>query len=103
MTTSPDDPLQWLEGWYRDQCDGEWEHTHGVDIDTLDNPGWSLKIDLAGTALANTQAFEEQDDSHDGPGWFRVWVDVEAATFNGVGGPSALSVILERFRRLADS
>jgi hypothetical protein len=102
MTASADDLLQWLEGWYRDQCDGEWEHSYGVAIGTLDNPGWSVKIDLAGTALANTRAFEERDDGHDGPGWFRMWMDVEAATFNGVGGPAALSVILERFRRLAD-
>ena len=43
--------LTWLQSWFLEQCDGEWEHSYGVRVDTLDNPGWSLEIDLAGTAL----------------------------------------------------
>ena len=38
-----------LEDWYVRQCDGEWEHSFGVKIATLDNPGWSLTVDLAET------------------------------------------------------
>jgi Immunity protein 53 len=45
--------LSRLAEWYRAQCDGVWEHSYGVKIDTLDNPGWTLSIDLAGTALAD--------------------------------------------------
>ncbi len=33
------DLLTWVQRWYLDQCDGEWEHEWGVKIDTLDNPG----------------------------------------------------------------
>jgi hypothetical protein len=40
-----------LQAWYRAQCDGDWEHQHGVHIGTLDNPGWDVRIDLAGTYL----------------------------------------------------
>jgi len=40
-----------LEEWYAWQCDGSWEHQYGISISTLDNPGWSLKIDLANTDL----------------------------------------------------
>jgi hypothetical protein len=38
------DIVSWLERWYTDHCDGEWEHTYGVTIDTLDNPGWTIAI-----------------------------------------------------------
>lgn len=43
------DDLRRLQAWYQSQCDGDWEHQHGVSIDTLDKPGWSLRIDAAGT------------------------------------------------------
>ncbi|MBX3110363.1 MAG: immunity 53 family protein, partial [Fimbriimonadaceae bacterium] len=38
-----------LQDWYLGECDGDWEHSYGVKIDTLDNPGWIVTIDLAGT------------------------------------------------------
>src|SRR5664280_3839686 len=43
--------LQQLQGWYESQCDGDWEHTYGLRIETLDNPGWSLTVDLEDTDL----------------------------------------------------
>jgi hypothetical protein len=44
------DDLAWLQGWYAEQCDGDWEHDESVSIGTLDNPGWRLRVNLAGTA-----------------------------------------------------
>jgi len=38
-----------LEQGYTSQCNGEWEHSYGIHIETLDNPGWRIKIDLRGT------------------------------------------------------
>jgi immunity protein 53 of polymorphic toxin system len=38
--------LALLEEWYVSQCHGDWEHSWGVKIDTLDNPGWSISIHL---------------------------------------------------------
>jgi len=38
-----------LETWYQARCNGDWEHKYGISIDTLDNPGWRVKIDLKGT------------------------------------------------------
>lgn len=43
--------LQRLQDWYSEQCDGDWEHGSGVYIATLDNPGWSIDVDLEGTTL----------------------------------------------------
>jgi hypothetical protein len=48
------DDLSWLQRWYSAHCDGEWEHGFGVTIETLDNPGWSVKIDVEGTELVFT-------------------------------------------------
>lgn len=92
--------LGWLGDWYLSQCDGEWEQVFGVEISTLDNPGWSVEIDLAGTALANCPAFDEWCGSEGDVDWRRCWIDASTGTFKGAGGPTALVAILERFRRL---
>jgi len=38
-----------LKKWYAGVCNGVWEHSHGIKIETLDNPGWKLSIDLKDT------------------------------------------------------
>ena len=42
-----------LSAWYEAQCNGDWEHHYGIQIETLDNPGWRVTIDLLGTNLEN--------------------------------------------------
>ncbi|WP_445682235.1 immunity 53 family protein [Radicibacter daui] len=42
-----------LQAWYASRCDGQWEHQFGIEIKTLDNPGWCIEIDLEGTGLEN--------------------------------------------------
>ena len=32
--------------WYKTNCDGDWEHSYGITLQTLDNPGWHLTVDL---------------------------------------------------------
>jgi len=44
---------------YRGQCDGDWEHSYGVKIETLDNPGWLVTIDLTDTTLGGVAAEED--------------------------------------------
>ncbi len=40
-----------LQEWYLNQCDGVWERKFGIKIDNIDNPGWSIRIDLIDTSL----------------------------------------------------
>ena len=47
--------IEWLQQWYQKNCDGEWEHLYGIEIETLDNPGWHVKIDLEETSSARLQ------------------------------------------------
>lgn len=39
--------LRFLQDWYLSQCDGDWEHQLGIDIGTIDNPGWTVKVSLS--------------------------------------------------------
>lgn len=38
--------IKWIEKWYKDNCDGDWEHFYGIKIETLDNPGWHVEVHL---------------------------------------------------------
>lgn len=33
-----------LQNWYQSKCDGTWEHEYGLDISTIDNPGWKVLV-----------------------------------------------------------
>lgn len=91
--------LQWLQDWYAHQCNGDWEHQYGIKIDTLDNPGWTIRIDLVGTRfadLAMSKAVEDKTDSD----WLRCWI--EDGAFRAVCGPRNLSEVLEVFRKLIE-
>jgi len=63
-----------IESWFARHCNGDWEHGSGVRINTLDNPGWSVDIDLAGTALSGKalSRIQEEREEHD---WVHCWVD----------------------------
>ena len=74
------EPLARLQAWYAAQCDGDWEHQHGLNIGTLDNPGWRVTIDLAGTPLEGRPFAVVAEgvgaDAHPGgPRWLRCWVE----------------------------
>jgi hypothetical protein len=61
------DGLQWLQRWFHSQCDGDWEHCYGITIETLDNPGWKILINLSETSLENKSFNEiviERDDNN---------------------------------------
>jgi hypothetical protein len=98
------DSVEWLQAWYHRQCNNEWEHHYGISITTLDNPGWLLKIDLAGTALEHA-AMEEVGGppvvNHEGLEGAQEWLlcRVVDSRFEGAGGPSALGAICDVFRR----
>ena len=102
------DNFSWLSQWYLSQCDDDWEHSYGVKIDTLDNPGWSLRIDLTDTLLAE-RVFdpvtygEPADDLEE---WHRTgswWVaSVHGSAFEASCGPLDLSAAIGVFRQWAE-
>lgn len=94
------DILIWLEDWYRKQCDGDWEHLYGIKIDTLDNPGWSVTIDVFGTDKQDSN-FETIIFDNSEFGWFQC--SVKNNVFSGYGDTTKLEIILKEFKKWIES
>ncbi|MEU7928093.1 immunity 53 family protein [Micromonospora sp. NPDC049801] len=90
----------WLQAWYATQCDGEWEHEYGIRIETLDNPGWSVRIDLGDTALSG-MAYERQELRRGEHDW--VLTRVEEDQFRAACGPLNLGEALHLFRQWVET
>lgn len=83
-----------LQKWYRAHCDGEWEHAFGVEISTLDNPGWRVVIALANTELA-TKPFATVERLEHETDW--MVCAIRDGVWDGCGGPLMLDQILQTF------
>ena len=86
-----------VQNWYLSNCDGDWEHEFGISIDSLDNPGWWVKIDLRGTGLEHARFSELSygvagEAGIDGNEW--LVCKVVDGRFDGAGGPTKLEEIL---------
>ncbi|MFD6423025.1 immunity 53 family protein [Streptomyces sp. NPDC060198] len=90
--------FDWLQGWYSAQCDEDWEHEWGVKIDSLDNPGWSVRIDLEETDLEGVD-FPRQHLKRSKHDW--IMAQVSDLAFDISCGPGNLTEALTLFRRWA--
>ncbi len=90
-------PLPWtkLSRWYESQCNGEWEHSWGVCIDTLDNPGWRLRIDLDETPLFDVAFHRESVEGGDDEPWYTCWRT--ASTWEAACSPDMLEGVVDIF------
>lgn len=88
-----------LERWFQTHCDGWWENDNGITVESCDNPGWWVRIDLKGTNLEGkpfAKVVRGDESSLDpAPPWLRCYV--ENSQFNGLGDPTTLTEILELF------
>ena len=85
--------INWLEKWFLSNCDGGWEHYHEcVSITTLDNPGWSVKINTSETAYEGIQFDDIRIHRSDND-----WIDCqkEQQIIKCFGGPGNLQEILK--------
>ncbi len=88
-----------LQNWYMMQCNNEWEKRFGIRIDTIDNPGWSVRIDLTGTNLED-EKFEDLRIDIANDNWFLVWI--KDKTFQGGGAPQNLIDLINAFLTWVD-
>ena len=99
------DYMDQLRAWWHRHCDGEWEHEFGISIETMDDPGWLVKIDLMYTSLEVLPLgpFVQWRDAR---GWIECLIAPGTASgsteegykhFVGMGGPSNLKDIIECF------
>jgi hypothetical protein len=89
-----------LQEWYFSQCNEDWEHTYGVSIGTLDNPGWSFAVELTDTYLEAITFTEHSygvglDGDASGDEW--LICKVEGGKFVGYGGPRKLEEMISVF------
>lgn len=91
--------LQELEKWYGSNGDGDWEHQNGISIGTLDNPGWTVDINLAETRLENVPYTAIRLDRSD-TDWLHC--EVKGQRFLGFGGVHNLSEIISIFTAWAN-
>jgi hypothetical protein len=102
----PRNNLEWLENWYQQQCNGEWEHTQGVRLesvknpDPLEQPGWLLTINLAGTSAVNARPQQVRLETRGG-GWLAC--SIGGTCFKGSGDPRKLEQIIGVFRRWVET
>ncbi len=89
-----------LQNWYLAQCDGDWEHEYGIKIETVDNSGWYISINLIGTDCDN-HPFSPIQMEIDEMNWY--FCLVRNNNFEGSCGPCNLAEILQIFRKWAES
>jgi hypothetical protein len=95
MMTTDVDLLKHLQEWYAQQCDGDWEHTYGITKSTIDNPGWSFKVDLAGTYLSHRTFDEVHVQGDDQSDWYVC--KIENRVFEAASGPDRLCDVITLF------
>lgn len=88
---SGDNILKSLVEWFKSECDGNWEQGDGISIESLDNPGWSMSIDLP---------FEEEDrvllsEDRAENDWIRC--KVEDGQFRGFASVNNLNSLIKIF------
>jgi Immunity protein 53 len=93
------DDLEWLEQYYAQNCDGDWEHSFGFRIDNIDNPGWSLEFDLKGTPLSGHD-FRAVSVDRTESDWVRC--EVKNEKFIAYGGATNLTELISIFRSWAE-
>ncbi len=87
--------LNRIQNWYEANCNDDWEHTYGIEITNIDNPGWSVEIDLADSYLQeigfNSLKYQKENENN--------WVHCakEKYKFVGYGGPQKLDELLGIF------
>ena len=86
--------LHRLQLWYLSQCDGDWQHSYGVSIENIDNPGWKLTVELTNTGLQDLD-FQIVSIKRSAIDW--IHCAVTEMKFRGRGGPQNLVEILGVF------
>jgi Immunity protein 53 len=92
-------PVELLQQWYAAHCDGSWEHQYGIKIETIDNPGWGVTVDLIDTELQNAPLTPVEHQMEHRSVWWRCWRDDRA--FNAACGATCLQSVLAVFNEWA--
>ena len=92
--------LDWIQDWFKSNCDGDWEKGEGIQITTLDNPGWEVEIDISNTSVANLnlRPIHNQKGAQD---WYGV--KIENQKFIAAGDAGKLEFLLGLFKEMIET
>jgi len=92
--------IKWLQEWFYQLCDREWEHENSILIETIDNPGWSIKIDLNNVNFSiSSQKWKIFELSNEN--W--VGYKVENNIFFAAGDPLKLETLIIIFKVIIEN
>lgn len=94
------DVLERIQAWHKTQVERGRDLSLGVHIETLkEQPGWSVKVDLAGTRLSGLTLAPYREGLTE-----RDWLAyrIKEDRFEGIGDPTKLQALLFAFLELAD-
>lgn len=95
-----DSILVWIQNWFLSNCDGNWEHENIINIQTLDNPGWDISIDLNYTGLEQltieSGLIENAEDD-----WYTY--EIKNAVYSAAGDPNKLEFLLLKFKEIVEA
>lgn len=91
--------LEWIQNWFKENCDGNWEQGEGIQITIVDNPGWEVEIDISNTSVANIN-LDWILNANGAQDWYGV--KIENKVFYASGDPSKLGFLLGLFRQMIE-
>ena len=94
------DNLDWIMKWYAGQCDGYWEHLHGLCFLTTDEPSWSMRFGIEETELDDIN-FPSVAIKRSETDWINCFVKYKI--FEGRCSIQNLNEMLEIFRDWAEN
>ncbi|EDP72128.1 hypothetical protein FBALC1_13542 [Flavobacteriales bacterium ALC-1] len=91
--------LDWIQDWFKANCDGDWEKDEVIQITTLAAPGWEVEIDISRTSIANLEIkwILNEINRHD---WYGV--KVKNQKFFAAGDANKLTFLLDLFKQMID-
>lgn len=92
--------INWISEWFKSNCDGDWEHESQIQIYTLDNPGWVVKIDLLNTSLEDLKVDYKLIENAPND-WYGI--SIKNSTFEGSGDLNKLYFLLEQFKKIVEA
>lgn len=92
--------ITWIENWFTEQCNGDWEHDQVISIESLDNPGWCVKIDFNYTDV-NVENIEWKVFEFSEKDW--IGYKVIDNVFHSSGDSLKLNICLKIFKYLIEN
>ena len=89
----------WIQNWFKNNCDGDWEKAEVILINTTENPGWEVEIDISNTSIANMNInwILNENGAQD---WYGV--KIENQKFNATGDSGKLKFLLGLFKEMIE-